>query len=69
MSPSMSPMKSKRMEQGWTQQQLADRVKVTRQTIALIEARKFNPSLKLCLEIAHALHTDLNTLFWEEADE
>ena len=69
MSPSMSSMKSKRMEQGWTQQQLADRVKVTRQTIALIEARKFNPSLKLCLEIAHALHTDLNTLFWEEADE
>ncbi|MGX9807854.1 helix-turn-helix transcriptional regulator [Exiguobacterium acetylicum] len=69
MSTSLSPMKQLRMQQGLTQGQLAEKVHVTRQTIALIEANKFNPSLRLCLDIAHALQTDLNTLFWEEQHE
>ncbi len=39
---------------------------VTRQTIGMIEAGTFNPSLKLCLSICWALDMTLNDLFWEE---
>ena len=39
---------------------------VTRQTIGMIEAGTFNPSLKLCLSIFWALDMTLNDLFWEE---
>jgi len=49
-----------------TQEQLAERVGVTRQTIGLIEAGKYNPSLKLCLLLARVTQTPLNELFWEE---
>lgn len=50
-----------------SQEQLARRVGVTRQTIGMIEAGKFNPSLNLCLSICHALGKTLDELFWEEA--
>lgn len=59
-------MKLARIEKELSQQQLADKIKVTRQTIGLIESGKYNPSLKLCLDIAHALGKTLNDLFWEE---
>ena len=48
-----------------TQQDLAKKVKVTRQTIGLIEKGEYNPSLKLCLNIAHALEKTLDDLFWK----
>lgn len=51
-----------------TQQQLADKVEVTRQTISLIEKGKYNPSLALCLRICHALDMTLNDLFWIEKE-
>lgn len=51
-----------------TQEELAARVGVTRQTIGLIEAGKYNPSLKLCLLMARVTKTPLNELFWEEDD-
>ena len=44
---------------------LAKEVGVARQTINLIENDKYNPSLDLCLKLAYALETDLNTLFSE----
>lgn len=44
---------------------LAKRIDVARQTINLIENDKYNPSLDLCLKLAHELDTDLNTLFWD----
>ena len=59
-------MKLARIEKGFSQQQLADRVDATRQTIGLIEKGKYNPSLKLCLKIARALNKTLDQLFWEE---
>jgi putative transcriptional regulator len=55
-----------RIEAGMSQEQLAEAVRVTRQTIGLIETGDYNPSLKLCLAICHALHKTLNDLFWEE---
>ncbi len=41
---------------------------VTRQTIGMIEAGDFNPSLKLCIAICRALDKTLDQLFWEEDD-
>jgi putative transcriptional regulator len=59
-------MKLARIEKDLSQQQLADRVEATRQTIGLIEKGKYNPSLKLCLKIARTLNKTLDQLFWEE---
>lgn len=68
ISIGINRIKLKRLELGYTQATLAEKVQVTRQTITLIESDKFNPSLKLCIEIAKALQTDLNSLFWEGPD-
>ena len=59
-------LKLARVEKGLSQQELADKVKVTRQTIGLIEKRKYNPSLNLCIKIAKALNKTLDQLFWED---
>ena len=48
------------------QEDLARAVGVTRQTIGLIEAGNYNPTLKLCVAICKALDQTLNDLFWEE---
>ncbi|MNO85088.1 helix-turn-helix protein [compost metagenome] len=48
------------------QDDLAKAVGVTRQTIGLIEAGNYNPSLNLCIAICKALGKTLNDLFWEE---
>ena len=55
-----------RVEKGLSQQDLADLVGATRQTIGLIEKGKYNPSLNLCVKIAKALNRTLNDLFWYE---
>lgn len=62
-------MKLARVEMDMSQEALAQRVGVTRQTIGMIEAGKFNPSLRLCLDICHALGKTLNDLFWEEESQ
>jgi putative transcriptional regulator len=59
-------MKIARVEKDLSQEQLACRVGVTRQTIGMIEAGKFNPSLQLCINICKALDKTLNDLFWED---
>jgi putative transcriptional regulator len=46
-----------------TQQDLADRVGVTRQTIIAIEAAKYSPSLDLAFRIAHAFGRRLEDVF------
>lgn len=62
-------LKIKRKEQGLSQAKLADAVGVTRQTINMIEAGNYNPSIKLCLQICYALECKLDDLFWEEENE
>jgi putative transcriptional regulator len=49
-----------------SQEDLANSIGVTRQTIGLIEAGKYNPTLKLCIAICKTLNKTLNDLFWEE---
>ncbi|RKD75955.1 transcriptional regulator [Sinobaca qinghaiensis] len=53
-----------RVQANMTQQHLAEKVGVTRQTIILIEKGTYNPSLKLCLDICYALNQTLNDIFW-----
>lgn len=59
-------MKIARIECDLTQEQLADKVGVARQTIGLIEAGNYNPSINLCIEICKALNKTLDDLFWIE---
>lgn len=59
-------MKMARIEHGMSQEDLANIVGVTRQTIGLIESGNYNPTLNLCIAICRALEKDLNSLFWEE---
>jgi putative transcriptional regulator len=59
-------LKIARVEKGLSQQELADLVGVTRQTIGLIEKGKYNPTLNLCIKIVKILNKTLNDLFWEE---
>ena len=59
-------MKAARVGCDLSQEDLAQRVGVTRQTIGMIEAGRFNPSLALCVAICRALGKTLNDLFWEE---
>ena len=58
-------LKLARVEKNLSQQELADKVQITRQTIGLIEKGKYNPTLKLCVGIAKALDRTLDQLFWE----
>lgn len=61
-------VKLARIEKGLTQEQLADLVGVTRQTIILIEAGKYNPTIKLCLMLKKATGINLDELFWIKED-
>ncbi len=53
----------------WTQEDLAKRVEVTRQTIISIEGGKYNPSIGLALRIARAFGMPVEELFQLEGGE
>ncbi|MFD2169817.1 helix-turn-helix transcriptional regulator [Tumebacillus lipolyticus] len=59
-------LKLARVEKDLSQEELAQLVGVSRQTIGLIELGKYNPSLNLCIAICRALSKTLDDLFWEE---
>ena len=61
-------MKAARVGCDLSQEELAARVGVTRQTIGLIEAGNYNPTLRLCVAICRALGKTLDDLFWEETE-
>jgi len=61
-------MKIARVESDLSQENLAQIVGVSRQTIGMIESGNYNPSLNLCIEICKALEKTLNDLFWEEKE-
>ncbi len=52
-----------------TQQALADKVGVTRQTIIAIEKGAFNPSVKLALKLASVLDEQVELLFSLDEDD
>ena len=59
-------MRAARAAVGLSQADLAEAVGVARQTIGLIEAGGYNPTLNLCVAICKALRVTLNDLFWED---
>jgi len=56
-------IKELRARHDLTQEDLAKKVGVRRETILYMEKGKYNPSLKLAHEVAKALKTTLNDLF------
>ena len=61
-------LKSARAGKDLSQQELADLVGVSRQTINAIEKGDYTPTIRLCLAICHVLGKTLDELFWEEED-
>ena len=61
-------LKAARATKDLSQEQLAQLVGVTRQTIGMIEAGKYNPTLNLCIAICKALGKTLDELFWNEEE-
>ena len=61
-------LKSARAGKDLSQQELADLVGISRQTINAIEKGDYNPTIRLCLAICHVLGKSLDELFWEEED-
>lgn len=59
-------LKAARAAMDLTQEQLAEKVSITRQTINAIEKGDYNPSINLCITICRVLGKTLNDLFWEE---
>lgn len=59
-----SKVKEFREEMQLTQQELADQVGVSRQTIYYLEKGDYNPSLTLSFKIAEALNKPLNEIFF-----
>ena len=58
-------MREARLQRRMSQQQLADRLGVSRQTINAIENGDYNPTIRLCIGICKELGLTLNDLFWD----
>ena len=61
-------MKIARVEHDLSQEQLGERVGVTRQTISMIESGNYNPTLNLCIAVCKELNRTLDELFWEVSE-
>ena len=59
-------LKSARAALDISQQQLAELVGVSRQTISAIEKGDYNPTINLCISICKVLGKTLDELFWNE---
>ncbi len=61
-------LKSARAAMDMSQQALAEKVGVSRQTINAIEKGDYNPTLNLCIAICRALGKTLDDVFWGDGD-
>lgn len=57
-------LKAARALKDMSQEELAKKVEVSRQTINAIENGDYNPTINLCIAICKALDVTLNDLFW-----
>jgi len=60
-------IRDRRAERGWTQQDLAERLGVSRQTVIAVENGKYDPSLPLAMRIARQFRCRIEDLFFLEA--
>jgi len=56
-------IKELRLKYNLTQEELADKVRVRRETIVFLEQGKYNPSLKLAHDVAGILKITIDKLF------
>ncbi|EZP30963.1 helix-turn-helix transcriptional regulator [Pseudomonas sp. RIT288] len=56
-------LKALRAERNWSQLDLAERLKVSRQTINAIENERYDPSLPLAFQIARAFELPIESIF------
>ncbi len=56
-------LKVLRAEKNITQEELANKLDVTRQTIHAVESGKYNPSLELAFKLAHYFETSIEDIF------
>jgi putative transcriptional regulator len=52
-----------RAERNWSQQELANRVGVSRQAINAVETGRFDPSLPLAMKLARTFETSVEAIF------
>jgi len=52
-----------RNQMGWTQQELADRVELSRQTIISLENERYNPSILLAFRLARLFRVKIEDIF------
>ena len=66
--PIVNQIRRLRFEHGeMTQSELAEKIGMTRQTVAAIEAGKYSPSLEAAFRIAHVFGASLDQVFqWRE---
>ncbi|WP_145009607.1 helix-turn-helix transcriptional regulator [Pseudomonas oryzihabitans] len=60
-------LKALRGERQWSQQDLAERLGVSRQTVNAIENGRYDPSLPLAFQIARLFAQPIETIFDDEA--
>lgn len=58
-----------RAERNWSQQELANRVGVSRQAINAVETGRFDPSLPLAMKLARTFQTSVETIFELEQND
>ncbi len=59
-------LKALRAERGWSQQLLAEKLEVSRQSVNAIETGRYDPSLPLAFKIARAFRKSIEEIFVEE---
>ena len=60
-------LKSLRAERGWSQQDLGDRLQISRQSVNAIETGKYDPSLPLAFRIAALFGAKIEEIFEAKA--
>ncbi len=58
-----------RKSRGWSQQELADRVEVSRQTIISLENGRYNPSILLAFRLARLFNLSIEDIFLYNGEE
>jgi putative transcriptional regulator len=58
-----------RSQKGWTQQDLAERVGVSRQTIISLERGRYNPSIQLAFRLARQFEVTIEDIFIYSEEE
>lgn len=61
-------MRDARLRNDLSQQELASRIGVSRQTVNAIENGDYNPTIRLCISICRELGVTLDDLFWQQEE-